>query len=807
MKKNRNFIDAMKKTSVLAALIAVAGAAQAATPKALLVHPGEFTDRWIDRAAEMQLDTLAIHPTGGGDADRSLAALLRECETPGFRQRVDRACERGLKVEYQVHAGSWLLPRELFKEHPEYFRVGADGKRTPKLNFCAANEDAIKLVGERARLLAKSLYRGGHRHFFWLDDAGGSACHCEKCKALSPSDQQLKILNYILAELKKDDPEATLAYLAYADAIKPPTSVKPADGIFLEYAPIDRKWNAPITENSKVKKADVEALLGFFGKKGSYVLEYWYDNSLFSRWTKPPQKFTPNQPVVALDVAWYEARGFETISSFACFLGPDYEKIWGAPDVGGFTNPVEGEVDVTTIGVKNDGSEDVSEIVNAATERFALYFPPGRYKVSKALQLKHSIRGRGYSRGPFDRRAEVGPDDTRTWLISDLDCADHSKSIIEFGARRNMNVEEINFICKSGENAIRILPGKAGPMTLLSRLGIYELGGTGISVECGGSRPVFIQDVAMWGSRTKYWPGSCGIRVNAWDCRLSNIEVMATQLGIEVNAGYTYGENLHLWTGCMAKGDNKAEWWKGTRAIRMHGGLMTASNFYPDTSFYPIEFANDTCQLDIRGIMYWDDFSEKGCEDHNGALLKCPKGSESQLSIDGGYWGVTGTDAEPSWMAKLYTPGANIRHVTIRTEMSITGKNLDTLCMGQDLPDYEVAYATNAWCKIADFFTVAQTGAAQATFTLEDGAAWTLDFFKGADGAAKFTATPLNPLCGGREFKTVETGGLMKVFFLSSEPFTGRFVTSRMGRYFRPVDHRHLMHHNGKSRWFEVSDK
>ena len=47
----------------------------------------------------------------------------------------------------------------------------------------------------------------------------------------------------------------------------------------------------------------------------------------------------------------------------------------------------------------------------------------------------------------------------------------------------------------------------------------------------------------------------------------------------------------------------------------------------------------------------------------------------------------------------------------------------------------------------------------------------------------------------------------MKVFFRSPAPFTGRFVTSRMGRYFRPVDHRHLMHHNGKARWSEVSDK
>ena len=60
-------------------------------------------------------------------------------------------------------------------------------------------------------------------------------------------------------------------------------------------------------------------------------------------------------------------------------------------------------VDVTTLGVKNDGTDDVSDIVNAATESVSLYFPAGIYKVAKPLRLKNSIRGDGFSRFGFSR--------------------------------------------------------------------------------------------------------------------------------------------------------------------------------------------------------------------------------------------------------------------------------------------------------------------------------------------------------------------------------------------------------------------
>jgi len=332
----------------------------------LLIHPEELTETWIDRAAGLGATTLSLHPWGGGWAVRSLEDLLDRCRRPEFRRLVDLAWEKGLRVEYEAHVGSWLLPRELFAQHPEYFRVDASGARTNRFNFCVSNAAAMDIVAARTRQLAASLYRSNPRYFLWLDDAHNTECHCAACKAYSASDQQLIVLNRLLGVLRETEPEAQLAYLAYFNTMKPPTKVRPAEGIFLEYAPIERVWDKPLTEQPKAVRSDeLDALLNLFGRRNARVLEYWYDNSLFSKWTKPEKRFAVNRAVMERDVAWYQAKGFGEIASFACYLGPGYEKQWGAPDLTSFRRNSElafkglwsstGGRDETVVRVKFDG--------------------------------------------------------------------------------------------------------------------------------------------------------------------------------------------------------------------------------------------------------------------------------------------------------------------------------------------------------------------------------------------------------------------------------------------------------------------
>ncbi len=296
-----------------------------------LIHPEELSKKWVDRMVECGISILGLHPVGGKDANISLQKTLQLLDTNGFRELIDYAALKGLEIEYEMHAMRYLLPSSEFDKHPEWFRMNAEGIRTADWNFCVSNEEALEYAAENAAQLAKKLYRSTKRYYFWMDDARDSFCHCPKCLEMSASDQQLKVLNRMLSRLKKDDDKAELAYLAYCDTINAPTTIKPCEGIFLEYAPFERDFDQPV-ENHMQTKA-IPELLHCFDRSSARILEYWYDNSLYSKWKKPPRRFVPNKDVIRADFAYYTKKGFHEIASFACFLGDDYEALYGEFDI------------------------------------------------------------------------------------------------------------------------------------------------------------------------------------------------------------------------------------------------------------------------------------------------------------------------------------------------------------------------------------------------------------------------------------------------------------------------------------------
>ena len=109
----------------------------------VLVHPDELSRRWIDRCADSGIPTIALHPVGGNDADRSMADLLAKTEDPDFCALLSYAESRGLSVEYEMHAMRYFLPASEFASHPDWFRENENGERTPDLNCCASNPAAL----------------------------------------------------------------------------------------------------------------------------------------------------------------------------------------------------------------------------------------------------------------------------------------------------------------------------------------------------------------------------------------------------------------------------------------------------------------------------------------------------------------------------------------------------------------------------------------------------------------------------------------------------------------------------------------
>lgn len=296
----------------------------------LIAHPEELTKGEIAAFRAAGADVLGLHPVGGNKATSSLENLLIWLKTDKGRRLLSYARSLGLEIEYEMHAASFLVPREMFSSHPEYFRE-ANGVRTNDYNFCVSSDEMLRLMAKNAAALGRVLSPDTHDYYFWLDDAENNRCECEKCRTLSASDQSLIVANAIADELRRFDSSARVCYLAYLGTLTPPKSVKPAPGVFLEYAPMKRDRSIPVWEDETVKR-ELDALFDVFEPGEAKILEYWYDNSMFSNWKKPPKKFTPDNERIAKEIDFYRSLGVGNVTSFACYLGADYEALYGAPD-------------------------------------------------------------------------------------------------------------------------------------------------------------------------------------------------------------------------------------------------------------------------------------------------------------------------------------------------------------------------------------------------------------------------------------------------------------------------------------------
>ncbi|MBQ8358067.1 MAG: DUF4838 domain-containing protein [Clostridia bacterium] len=308
-----------------------------ALPRGVVIHPDELGDLWLSRLKHSDIRTVGLHPVGGKKADESLEALRLAVLRGDFDKKFATLRQMGIEVEYEMHAMSWLLPRSMFVEHPDWFRMNEAGERVADFNLCASCDESLRFVAARAAELVKILRPTTHRYHLWIDDVRDSFCHCSKCRKMSPSDQALLIYNALWKGIRTVDPAATQCYLAYQNTEPAPTNVKPEEGIFLEYAPFDRDFTKSLADEACDKNvhevAPLPELLQCFGRREAKVLEYWLDNSLFSKWKKPPQFFHLEKEVMRADLNFYQQLGFEDVTVFACYLGEDYEALHGAPDI------------------------------------------------------------------------------------------------------------------------------------------------------------------------------------------------------------------------------------------------------------------------------------------------------------------------------------------------------------------------------------------------------------------------------------------------------------------------------------------
>jgi hypothetical protein len=296
--------------------------------RGVVITPSDVTlGDWEKRAKQAGLTTIALHPFP--------TTVLNFVQSDDGRSFLEKCLRVGLQVEYELHAMRELLPRNLFLEDKSLFRMNEKGERVPDANLCVHSSSALDIAAENALKFARSLQPTTGRYFFWGDD-GQPWCRCDRCRGLTDSDQALLFENHLIKALRRLNPKASLAHLAYANTLSPPRTVKPEPGVFLEYAPIKRRYDIPykqqITPDQPDALSALDANLKVFPADSAQVLEYWLDVSRFSGWKRPAVKLPWRRDVLESDLATCGSRGIRHVTSFAVYVDAEYRRMYGEPD-------------------------------------------------------------------------------------------------------------------------------------------------------------------------------------------------------------------------------------------------------------------------------------------------------------------------------------------------------------------------------------------------------------------------------------------------------------------------------------------
>lgn len=202
------------------------------------------------------------------------------------------------------HSHSWgrYIPKGTFEKNPEFFAMGADGKRRDGDWLCTSNLQARVFFANNVIAAIKA----GTTHPSISPPDGRGYCQCDKCKAqddpesIEPSSGTVSITNRYVdffddvgKRVMKETPNSVLSFYCYADYTQPPTiDRKLPPNLCAFIAPIRYCRLHPLGDPMcPSRKQQVEMLDGW-SKVASRIGYYNYMYNLADA-TLPMFKFTP----------------------------------------------------------------------------------------------------------------------------------------------------------------------------------------------------------------------------------------------------------------------------------------------------------------------------------------------------------------------------------------------------------------------------------------------------------------------------------------------------------------------------------
>lgn len=249
-------------------------------------------------------------------------------------------------------------------------------------------------------------------------------------------------------------------------------------------------------------------------------------------------------------------------------------------------------VNVLTFGVKNDGSQDISNIINEQTKLHALHLPAGKYLVNNQLDIYHNLSG---ETGP----AGMSTDEKGLTTIQSDITGDNTKSVICNHGDSTI-ISKLNLHLNDNENGIT---DNGKYVTRLNDIYIDNIkNACGIKIDRPGSRASVINNVFVNGAVGNY--SSVGLYyLTGTDELLSNFWSMGCRVGIFAVVCLFYATNIHIWCGT-----NIMDFYQASRGVELHRSKAFFTNFYADTVRFALA-GDGSSYTNISNFIYSSDDS------------------------------------------------------------------------------------------------------------------------------------------------------------------------------------------------------
>lgn len=237
--------------------------------------------------------------------------------------------EWGGHVDYAlfVHTFNTLVPpQQYFAEHPEYFMLGKDGKRSQQ-QLCTTNPDVIRIATQSA---LEILRKNPTAEVISVSkNDGGGTCLCPKCKEIDDAEGSnagalLYMVNRVAEGIEAEFPNVIVSTLAYLETVNPPKTIRPRANMAIRLCTDNCMWSHPFTPAEKID-AFSSALTGWGAIHNRiHIWDYCVN---FSHYPAP----MPNIDVIAANIRFFvahNAKGVMEQGAYQCPGERDLLRSW-----------------------------------------------------------------------------------------------------------------------------------------------------------------------------------------------------------------------------------------------------------------------------------------------------------------------------------------------------------------------------------------------------------------------------------------------------------------------------------------------